>query len=117
MTAALAPVLDKLAAGNDAMRSIHNRLRPMVDSPRPTGTMAAWFAGHNGAKVTTVQVNNQTGHVWTPTGRVVDARTYKGKVLLGGSARDYKGMRVIAATDSELIVSDDWHTVAYLVES
>lgn len=94
------------------MRAI---LEPMVANPVPNGTMAKWCQDHDGAIVHTLQTDNRLGNVWSPLSRTLDAHTYRGKALFNGSARDYAGMRVLAATDWALIVADDWHTIAYVV--
>lgn len=115
--AALAPVLDKLAgSGSPMAKAILDALRPMVDSPTPRGTMAQWFQARNGSTVHTIQVDGNTGAIWSPLSRTVDATSYRGKVLLNGSARDYRGMKVLAVSGNALIVADDWHTIAYVLE-
>ena len=84
-----------------------------LESPA-SGTMRAWMESHNGQTVTTVQIDNRNGSGWLPTGRTIDARP--SAVFLDRSAREYRGMKVLHATGSTLIVGDDWHTVAYIVE-
>lgn len=92
------------------------RLESVLASPA-SGTMSAWFQARHGSAVTTVQVDKRNGSVWAPIGRVVDARSRKTSVSLNGSSRDYRGMRVEHATDTELVVSDDWHRIAYFAEN
>src|SRR5690554_3821390 len=114
-TEALAPTLDRLAASDsDYSRGVAAIIRDTL-SGKPTGTLRAWMERHNGRQVTTLQVHNGNGTAWAPTGRTIDA-TRAGSVILSGSTRDYKGMRVIAASADCIIVRDDWHTVAYVVE-
>lgn len=83
----------------------------------PKGTMRQWFTARHGKTVTTIQCEStdKPGR-WMPTGRTIDAETFFGRVLLSGSARDYRGMRVLHATSRVLIVADDWHTIAYRIE-
>jgi len=83
--------------------------------PEPKGTMKAWMAAHHGNEVHTIQVDDHNGNVWTPLGRMVDA-SKASSVRLGESTRDYKGMRVMSASSDLLIVSDDWHTIAYIAK-
>lgn len=90
-------------------------IRDALDAPA-RGTMRAWMEAHNGDVVTTVQVHRDNGQAWSPTGRTVDA-TRAGSVQLSGSIRDYRGMRVLHATDDVLIVSDSWHVIAYVDEA
>jgi len=83
----------------------------------PTGTMRQWFVKNHGKTVTTIQCESTANPGrWMPTGRTIDAETFFGRVLLSGSAREYRGMRVLHATPRVLIVADDWHTIAYRIE-
>lgn len=113
-TDAFAPTIAKLEGLGD--NPFAKRFLAGLTAPRvaPKGTMRAWMESHNGQTVDTVQITNRTGDSWTPIERKIEA-TRAGKVLLNDSARDYKGMRVLSATDSVLIVADDWHTIAYIV--
>jgi hypothetical protein len=81
----------------------------------PSSTMAQWCKDHDGQTVHTIQIDNKTGEVWAPMGRVLDAHSYATKALFDGSTREYAGMRVLATTGDALIVAADWHTVAYLL--
>lgn len=105
-------VLDKLdsSASPDASR-IAAALRGATTAG---GTMAAWFTQRHGLRVDTVQVDRNNGSLWAPLARMVDSRTRKGSVKLDGSTRDYRGMKVISVSDDALIVSDDWHWIAYV---
>ena len=113
----LAPVIDRIEenATERFALDIARLIRGAYDAPAK-GTMRAWMEAHHGDIVTTVQVNRDTGQAWSPTGRTVDA-TRAGSVQLSGSTRDYKGMRVLHATDDVLIVSDSWHVIAYVDEN
>lgn len=113
---ALEPHLDLIegwALDDEFVMAILREARAALDSS-PKGTMRAWMAAHDGELVTTVQVDRKAGTRWAPTGRTVEARP--SFVLLSGSRRDYKGMRVLHATENALIVADDWHVVAYVAE-
>lgn len=101
------------ATGHFAI-DVANAIRSAYDAPA-RGSMRAWMEAHNGATVTTVQVHRDNGQAWSPTGRTVDA-SRAGSVRLDGSTRDYRGMRVLHATDDVLIVSDSWHVIAYVDE-
>lgn len=110
-----APVTERLGTSNsDYSRHAARLILEALDTPA-SGTMRAWMERHNGRKVTTVQVDQRTGSAWAPTGRTIHA-TRAGSVRLDDSTRDYAGMRVQHTTTECLIVSDDWHTIAYLVE-
>jgi hypothetical protein len=109
--------LDGLAqGGNNTARHMLGFIRPMMDAPQRSGTMQAWFTARDGATVHTLQVDNRNGGIWAPLARTVDSHSKRGQVALNGSWRDYSGMRVIAASGSALIVADDWHTIAYVVQ-
>ena len=91
---------------------------------RPEGTLKAWMIRHHGESVTTVQVTNETGQAWSPGHRTIDAKRAAGHVELSGSRRDYAGMRVLAGPlqsvefeDECIIVGDDWHTIAFVIET
>ena len=116
----LQPTLDRLKgqAVADADNWVAGIVLAVEDAlaSAPTGTMHKWMIEHDGQVVTTIQVHNSTGTAWTPTGRTIDAGT-RSSVKLSGSRRDYAGMRVIATTDDVLIVADDGHTIAYVIES
>lgn len=115
MEETFAPVLQALANNGDTLaRHAHVTLSAVIHC-KPRGTMRAWMQGHNGHPVTTIQVNNETGNVWAPTGRIVDA-TRASHVLLGESRRAYAGMTVLAVSPGALIVRDETHTVAYVIE-
>lgn len=109
-----APALTQLSESThpDAA-AITQQLHEVIASA-PSSTMAKWCQDHHGRAVHTIQINNHHGEIWAPLGRVLDAQSYASKALFDGSARDYAGMRVLAATADALIVADDWHTVAYL---
>lgn len=119
MTAAetLAPILVRLDGNpNPVAGAIARDVRAALASPR-SGSMAGWMREHDGARVHTVQVDNQSGRAWLPLSRTIDARA-RGHVRLcrdegDGSRRDYAGMHVVHASPRCLIVADDWHTIAY----
>lgn len=112
--------VDKLAGlahgGNNSARYMLAHIQPMVDVPQRSGTMKAWFTARDGATVHTLQVDNRNGGIWAPLSRVADSHSAAGKVALNGSWRDYAGMHVVAAAKDALIVTDDWHTIAYVVQ-
>lgn len=110
-----APALTQLdgSAHPDAA-SIKARLLDAI-AAAPSSTMAKWCQDRHGQIVDTIQINNHHGGIWAPFGRVLDAQSYATKALFDDSARDYAGMRVLAASEDALIVADDWHTVAYLL--
>lgn len=87
--------------------SLHERLSSALTS-QPAGTMRAWFQRHDGRTVDTLQAtvgnDGRISNVWTPSGRLIDA-SRASSVSLNGSTRDYAGCRVIAASDSALIVA------------
>ena len=74
--------------------------------------MKAWMKDHHGKRVHTQQRDKLTGRVWTPGPRTVDASraTY---VTLGGSRRDYRGMKVVEKTADRLTVEDEAHRITY----
>ena len=110
-----APITDRLGTSNsDYSQHAARLILTALDAPAK-GTMRAWMERNNGCKVTTVQVNRNDGTAWAPTGRTIHA-TRAGSVQLDGSTRDYAGMKVRHATPECLIVSDNWHTIAYLIE-
>jgi hypothetical protein len=84
------------------------------DMPPATGTMKAWCQSHDNAKVLTVQKDNFRGTFWIPLPRIIDATKRAGAVFFDDSARDYSGMTVLSSSEEMLIVSDEWHTIAYL---
>lgn len=97
----------------------HTRLAPCataldtLDRAVPVGTMRAWMQARDGQRVDTIQVT--ASGAWAPMGRVIESKTRTGSVRLDGSTRDYKGMRVLAATDDALIVEGDGVAIAYIV--
>lgn len=80
-----------------------------------SATMAAWWQGHDGQSVYTAQFDRRRSDWWLVPSRLIDAHSHRGRVLFANSARDYAGMRVIAASAKALIVTDDWHWVAYAI--
>lgn len=76
--------------------------------------MRKWFEAHDGQTVFTAQMDRTRpdAPLWYPGPREVDASkaTY---VTMNGSRRDYKGMKVVEATETTLVVRDDWHEIAY----
>lgn len=96
------------------------------------GTARGWFASRDGAEVHTLQATITAApdaapdaamaarSVWTPGARRVDA-SRASYVTLGGSRRDYAGLRVIAATPGALLglaeFGEDWHVVLYTAEA
>lgn len=110
-----APITDRLATSNsEYSRYAAGTILAALEAG-PSGTMRAWMEARNGRSVTTVQIDRNTGGAWAPTGRTISA-TRAGSVQLDGSTRDYAGMRVQHVTADCLIVQDDWHTIAYLIE-
>ena len=100
------------ATGPDAERL--TRELDALDAATATGTARAWFRSHHGGRVDTVQVSEWGG--WAPLDREVDASraTY---VTLGGSRRDYTGVRVVAATPTAILVETDDATIMYAYRS
>lgn len=96
----------------EACKAFDDAMTPPVNSMG--GTMRKWMTGRNGRKITTIQVGDFT--VWAPTGRVIDAKSYAGKVLLNGSAREYAGLKVLHADDRVLIVDGKHETIGYYLE-
>lgn len=107
----LAPIMAQLATRYLAIR---DSIEDALNAGR-SGTMRAWCEKHNGQAVTTVQVDNNSGSAWCPTGRTINA-TRASSVLFNDSARYYAGMRVIGTSDRALVVEDEWHTIAYVIE-
>ena len=77
--------------------------------------MKAWMQQHHGKRVHTQQQDKLTGGVWVPGPRTVDASraTY---VTLGGSRRDYRGMKVLQKTANRLTVADETHHITYYAD-
>lgn len=110
-----APALTSLdASAHPDAAAIKQQLLDAI-SAAPASTMAQWCKDHDERTVHTIQIDNNTGALWAPLGRVLDAHSYSTKALFDGSTRDYARMRVLAATGDALIVADDDHTIAYLV--
>jgi hypothetical protein len=78
-----------------------------------SGTAKAWLEARHGAIVDTVQVNIHDGSAWAPSGRTIDSASRSSATIFDGSTRDYAGLRVLAATDTCLIATNDWHVIAY----
>lgn len=115
----LAPILAtieaaELAGRHDAVAIWRNALAQAPSAPR--GTMRAWMSARDGMPVDTFQWGNDGRNPWAPGPRTIDA-TRAGSVTLNGSQRDYAGMRVIGASESALLVRDDWQTVLYIVSA
>lgn len=111
----LAETLGRLdGQGDDYASLVVAMIRTTLKQP-PMGTLRKWMVAHNGEVVTTVQIHNGNGTAWTPTGRTIDASksTY---VELSGSARYYAEMHVVATAPNVIIVADDEHTIAYVIE-
>ena len=96
----------------EACKALNDAMTPPVNSIG--GTMRKWMTERHGRKVTTIQVTDYT--VWAPTGRVIDAGTYAGKVLLNGSAREYAGLKVLHSGERVLIVDGKHETIGYYLE-
>jgi hypothetical protein len=110
--AILCDIVQKLRDGGHTLTA--DRLVATLNSA-PRGTMRGWMESHSGRYVTTIQVDNSNRSVWAPVGRWITA--HGTHVTLAGSRRDYAGMRVVATGDWGLIVQDDWHTIAYVLEA
>lgn len=67
--------------------------------------MKSWFESHHGKRVYTQQRSVQTGDLWEPGPRTVDA-TRATYVTLDGSRRYYRGMKVIEKRPDRLTVAD-----------
>ena len=109
-----APALTSLGGSTHPDAAAIKQQLLAVIAAAPSSTMAQWCRDHHGQAVHTIQITNDTGEVWAPTGRVLDAQSFAKKALFDGSAREYSGMRVLANSGEALIVTDDWHTIAYL---
>lgn len=96
----------------DACKAFDDAMTPPVNSKG--GTMRKWMTERHGRKVTTIQVTDYT--VWAPTGRMIDADTYAGRVLLNGSSREYAGLKVLHSGDRVLIVDGKNETIGYYLE-
>lgn len=88
----------------------------LIDS-LPTGitgarSLKAWMQANDGRTVQTVQV--QWGTPWVPGPRVVDAGSRATYVLLGGSRRDYAGVRVVASDERSIVVSGGDAIIAFV---
>lgn len=93
--------------------SVVSRHYDYVTAAPASGTLKAWMQAHHGQEVHTVQVGRNGSMPWAPTGRTVDA-SRASFVTLGGSRRDYAGMRTLHATTDAIIVADDWQIVFYV---
>lgn len=116
-TSRLDEVTARFARSVDVDR-IAARIGATITSARetkPSGTMRSWFESHNGQKVTTVQVGIERGNIWAPMHRTIDT-SRAGSVRFNDSIRDYKGMRVLHSTPECLIVTNNWHVIAYVIE-
>jgi hypothetical protein len=97
-------------------RAAYARPITMLDEAptTPTGTMKAWMEAHHGMKVDTLQVQGER-NVWAPAARTVDATNRAGCVFLDGSAREYRGCRVVGADENSLVVTSDPDGFAALI--
>ena len=89
---------DRAANGIEVAR-IYQRTR----QAKPYGRMRDWFRERNGRLVHTYQVDN--GGVWFPGARRVFADRASA-VILDESLREYAGWRVVARTDTSLLVAN-----------
>lgn len=94
----------------------------LLDTGKPSGTMRDWMLAHHGQQVTTIQMSTRQYDGWAPTGRVVDAKSgatfvqFSGLAYANPSTRYYAGMRVLRTSETALIVGDEMHVIAYVVE-
>jgi hypothetical protein len=85
----------------------------MVDpsNRKKNGTARSWFESHGvGASIETLQL--QTSGAWYPGTRSITALT-SSKVSMNGSDREFKGVKVVHATDTELMVQYDFNGEAF----
>ncbi len=89
----------------------------IVERPTtPRGTMRAWMTAHDGQYVETVQLPDD-GRFWIPGARRVDA-SRASSVSLDESSRDYRGCRVVGASDDALVIVTEFGqpvTILYYV--
>lgn len=94
----------------------------LLDTGKPWGTMRDWMLAHHGQQVTTIQMDTRQYGGWAPTGRIVDAKSgatfvqFSGLAYAAPSTRYYAGMRVLRASENALIVGDETHVIAYVIE-
>lgn len=94
----------------------------LLDTGKPSGTMRDWMLAHHGQQVATIQMDTRQYGWWAPTGRIVDAKSgatfvqFSGLAYAPPSTRYYAGMRVLRASENILIVGDETHVIAYIVE-
>ena len=95
---------------NPVARQWDSALRDVLYLPAK-GTARAWMQAHDAAPVSTLQARVHTSGdvsgVWVPGPRTVDA-SRASSVSLGGSTRDYRGMRVVAAGPDVLVAVAQW---------
>lgn len=96
---------------NPIAGAIARDIRKALANPAK-GTMKAWITANNGKRVHTVQIDTDLGSVWIPLSRVIDA-SRSTSVEFNGSARYYRGMRVLHTSDRAIVVADEFHTIAY----
>lgn len=81
----------------------------------PLGTARVWFERNAGKNVHTLQITRADGALWIPLSRLIETRP--SGVILGGSLRDYAGLRVAGVSQNCLIVENDSTVIAYTLET
>ena len=78
--------------------------------------MKNWMLAQHGRKVETYQSKRPVGStsMWAPGPRTVDAKSFATYVLLDGSRRDYKGMRIVKVEEDRITVEDTHHIITYV---
>lgn len=110
----IAPLVDKLRAvtakyaGQDNMPGVIYGL--LTGERKKSGTMKAWFEKRHGQSVNTLQLNFMG--TWAPQDRVIDSH-HGTFVNLGGSRRDFAGLRVIHADGDTLMVEGRNEVIFY----
>lgn len=110
----IAPLVDKLRgvtakhAGEDNMPGIIHGL--LTGERHKSGTMKTWFEKRHGQEVNTMQLNFMGG--WAPLHRVIDSH-HGTFVSIGGSRRDFAGLRVIHADEHTLMVEGQNEVIFY----
>ena len=121
------------------VRTLHSAVMALPDSEarslwlaaleslptEPRGTLRQWAKDRHGATVRTYQwrvtSEDKPAQPWAPGPRMLDSRTRAGAMILDDSIRDYDGCRVVAASDSAILIETpfgaDMQYCAYVIEA